>query len=425
MNAFAYHYGATGVSWYRIWQMVKYLQKRGVEIKRLPNESDRIQIPWTGHSNWPGVNSHLEIAEEHDFVITSYRTPRSDSLRLVEQGQLSRLVVDCDDDLFSIHPTNPNYKAWERQPDSYEELQPGEETSSKIKRRLERLEGVIHKEDGKTYFFVPGEDKRENVLIQMKHAALVTVSTPELARIYGKVNPNIRVVPNGVDFDLWEPKPNTTSQFRIGLFGSNTHYWDWKEAVDGIKRFLMEHPDAVVVTNSVLDIVEGKQGERFENSVTINKVNDYLDQPEIAKQLEVHKPVEVEKYPAWLADKSVDVILAPLADITFNKSKSNIKYLEAAALKIPTICQDAEPYNKDIKHGYNGLLAKKPVDWYKYLCRMYENKSERVAMGNRAWMDVKNRYDMALIAAEYETMLHKLTQGESDEKANNCQPACA
>lgn len=427
MKAFAYHFGASGVAWYRVWQPVKYLQRRGVDITRLPNESDRIEIPNVkGKSNYPGITNHREIAEGHDVIFSQHRTIRKDAFRLIDQAQIAQVVIDIDDNLFAIHPSNPNYKSWLPLPDEIEELVPGKENSPEIKQRVERGEGVVQEYEGKKYFVVPGEDKRENVMLQLRQAAHVTVSTPELKRVYQHLNPNISVMPNGVDFDLWTPKPNTTDKFRIGLFGSNTHFVDWKEAADGINKFLKDFPDAVLVTNATLRMVDQQQGERFETSASVPVVHDSFVDMWKSGRVEMHKPSEVEKYPAWLADKMADVILAPLADTTFNKAKSNIKYLESAALKVPTICSDMEPYNSDIKHGYNGLLAKKPSDWYSMLKRVYQDRSAARAMGNRAWMDAKNRYDMALIAAKYETLFLELAQrGPRYEKADTRHAAFA
>ena len=426
MKAFAYHYGATGVAWYRIWQIVKYLKLRNVDIKRLPNESDRINIPLAkGQSNWPGVRNHVEIAEEHDVIISQYHSVRSNVFRLLGQAEKAKLIVDIDDDIYSIHPSNANYASWLPQDDSYEELQDGEENSADIQARVKNLEGVIHEAEGKKYFFKPGENRRENVEMLLQHAHMVTVSTPELARIYSKLNANIVVIPNGVDFDLWKPIDNDTGKFRIGMTGSNTHVLDWFEANEGIKQFLEEHPDSVLVMNCVLNMVDGFAGERFDKSdFAIPRIPAYFEKLFKEGRIMFRKPSEVEDYPKWLAENKFDVILAPLSDITFNKSKSNIKYLEASALKIPFIGQDMEPYNRDVKHGVNGLLCKAPADWYKRIKFVYENRKEARTLANRAWMDVKNRYDMALLAEKYEHMLNNFVT-EVEHETPDRQPAFA
>ena len=49
-------------------------------------------------------------------------------------------------------------------------------------------------------------------------------------------------------------------------------------------------------------------------------------------------------YPQTVADINPNVIVAPLCDNTFNKAKSDLKYIEACAYGLPGICQDIDTY---------------------------------------------------------------------------------
>ena len=49
-------------------------------------------------------------------------------------------------------------------------------------------------------------------------------------------------------------------------------------------------------------------------------------------------------YPQGIYDLNGSVSIAPLIDNRFNRAKSNIKYLEAANLGIPCVCQNFETY---------------------------------------------------------------------------------
>lgn len=57
-----------------------------------------------------------------------------------------------------------------------------------------------------------------------------------------------------------------------------------------------------------------------------------------------HEWKAVIEYPAFLKWLRPDITLAPLDDIQFNKSKSNIKLLESAALGVPCLASNIEPY---------------------------------------------------------------------------------
>lgn len=63
-----------------------------------------------------------------------------------------------------------------------------------------------------------------------------------------------------------------------------------------------------------------------------------------SKEIEFHPWKTLLQYPTFLASLNAQCFIAPLLDIPFNRSKSDIKFIEAAQLGIPCICQDMETY---------------------------------------------------------------------------------
>jgi len=63
-----------------------------------------------------------------------------------------------------------------------------------------------------------------------------------------------------------------------------------------------------------------------------------------AREIEFHPWVNLLMYPSFLASLNAQLFIAPLMDNPFNKSKSDIKFIEAAQLGIPCLCQDMETY---------------------------------------------------------------------------------
>lgn len=53
---------------------------------------------------------------------------------------------------------------------------------------------------------------------------------------------------------------------------------------------------------------------------------------------------KIMDYPYTINNLNVQMMIAPLADNTFNKCKSDLKYLEGACYGIPVVCQDIETY---------------------------------------------------------------------------------
>ena len=52
-----------------------------------------------------------------------------------------------------------------------------------------------------------------------------------------------------------------------------------------------------------------------------------------------------------------DVAIAPLEDDAFTRCKSDLKYLDYAALGIPGVFSDVRPYRDTVRHRETGLLA--------------------------------------------------------------------
>ena len=250
INVFGYHAGNNGVSHYRVWQPLKYLDRiEGFHVERLPDRLERIQ--WaglTGPCNIPGIGSHSDIVDRSDVIISNFRGSFEDGVRLEIQSQLKPVVIDCDDDILNIDVNNPaeHLKAWrEEKDDIWLEIPEGMEDSEEWKINADSAGGKIlqHPKDGKWYLWQCRRAPWKNAVEQMKMAALLTVSTPKLKRLYQKFNANTVVIPNAVDFEWWpEKKIIDDGIIRLGLFGSNTHYSDWFEIVDTLDLILRENP---------------------------------------------------------------------------------------------------------------------------------------------------------------------------------------
>jgi glycosyltransferase involved in cell wall biosynthesis len=82
-----------------------------------------------------------------------------------------------------------------------------------------------------------------------------------------------------------------------------------------------------------------------------------------------------------------DIGLAPLAYHRFNKSKSDIKVLEYAALGIPVVASDFGPYAESVIHGETGFLVRRPHEWGRYLGMLAEDVAlrEQMSVNAKLW----------------------------------------
>ena len=200
MKIFAYHNSNNGVSYYRIWQRVKWLKKLGLDVKRLPDRLDKVQMPLEGRGNIPGMESHDIVTKWADVLFSNFRRGRDDTSRMCAQATLKPLVVDIDDDVDAIDVSNPGYRDWMAQPDILIPV-PDDVTDMEAEAAHPGLKCI--KVECQRYLWASRQSGQDNVKEQLRAAAAVTVSTPYLAEVYREFNKNVHVVPNCIDFDDW------------------------------------------------------------------------------------------------------------------------------------------------------------------------------------------------------------------------------
>lgn len=90
----------------------------------------------------------------------------------------------------------------------------------------------------------------------------------------------------------------------------------------------------------------------------------------------------------WLMAQ-FDINLAPLVeDNPFSQSKSEIKYVEAGLVHVPTIASPTDAFTSAIRPGETGLLASSGEQWYAALENLVSRVEERKRMGEAAYAHV-------------------------------------
>lgn len=205
--------------------------------------------------------------------------------------------------------------------------------------------------------------RMQNMHICMRAANLLTVATPKLAEEYKRLNKRIIVLPNCWDDTNpnWQ-QPNHTKpplyqgRFTIFFGGSMTHIGDVATVSREIEAFLADHGNAEI-------FIAGDK--RLMNLFLA--VND--------GQKRFQPPVPFDQYP--LIVKQSDIIIAPLREIRFNESKSDIRLLEAGLAESPWVASTMPAYQQWEK---GGLLARRPRDWPKLLQRLYNDPELRQSL---------------------------------------------
>jgi hypothetical protein len=218
------------------------------------------------------------------------------------------------------------------------------------------VDDVVFKEDIPDYnrfkFAFDNDEIRQNCIDIINMADEVTVTCDYMRDLYrertGKQE--ITVIPNFPPF-FWmgylfnhSRICNNLDKFyrkpRILYTGSGAHY-DVENKTGGKDDF--EH-----VVQKIID-TRRKYQWIFMGAFP-PPLKPYIESGEI----EFHPWQSLYQYPKKIYDLNINMMIAPLQDNSFNKSKSDIKFIEACILGIPVVCQDIETYKDAILKFKNG-----------------------------------------------------------------------
>lgn len=226
---------------------------------------------------------------------------------------------------------------------------------------------------------------QEGIAACVAWADIITVSTRHLRNAVldkighiknvasGKPIP-VEVIENRVDLKvfgqpLWE---NDSDKVVIGWGGSNTHYGDLDVIWKAVPAILDKYPNA-----------------HFE-------LVGHEPTPELSQhpRVRVREWCHISEYAKRFATWNWDIVLAPLSVNAFNKSKSNIKMQEAAAIRKPCLAQNISSYADFCQYNkkLSWLLFSQPWHFVDKLGQLIESKSMRLDYGAMMYENVLNHY---------------------------------
>ena len=153
---------------------------------------------------------------------------------------------------------------------------------------------------------------------------------------------------------------------KIGYFsGSISHNENFELIKPAIKQLLTKYSNVQLHIVGILDIPQDMKP--FENQIV---THDYVDW---------------DKLPALISE--VDINLAPLVNSIFNRAKSEIKWIEAALVKVPTVASNIGAFSDAIIDGETGLLATDD-EWFDKLEALVLSTELRQEIADAAYWDV-------------------------------------
>lgn len=340
MKVLAYISGYDGCGYYRIQLPSKFLNKvKDVHVKIATQYANK-DIDWA------------------DLVVLQKQTNQK-ALPFIQYAKQrgKKIITEVDDDYFNIPVWNPSYKHY--------------------------------------------HNKGQDLINFYRMSDAIVCSTPYLAEELSKYNPKTYALPNSLDIKamdrllnmedterskhtqylsvdqktvtLEEARERMKGKTVIGWGGSPTHLRDLEQATEALIKICSENKDVMVVMMAC--------------------TTDTLMKKLKPEQLLLVKPVPIFMYPQVLASMEWDIGICPIEDNRFNRSKSNLKYLEFAINGFSSVCSDVENYAKTITHGVDGLLSKNTTSsWYENLTKLINDAELRKTLADNASKLVRAKF---------------------------------
>ena len=349
------HSEYNGCAFWRMFEPARFLNTmyNDVSVTFFPNEA----------YNEKSLTEWENIAKSHDLLVMG-RVSEQQSLQtflVVREISKKAIVTELDDDWKCVEKENISYKHWEKDSEAYN-----------VARQ------------------------------QMEHTDIVQCSTLPLMRSMSEFKKKTFVSPNLIDIDKCDIlssrfKDRKDKMVRVGWAGGANHYGDFLHSgiLDALKIIADKYKNVKFVFKGMnADFFMEKDGgvrvakDNSKKMQIVEKAFTDLD------RIELSNGCGFFDWQKAVSELDLDIVLVPLKDSKFNKSKSNCRYLEFAGLKIPGIYSDVYPYSNTIEHGVDGYLAKNKDDWVKYISLLIEDKLKRDSIKHAGYNKVREQYSL-------------------------------
>ncbi|WP_158783530.1 CmcI family methyltransferase [Pantoea sp. BAV 3049] len=324
---------------YRVDQKVELFKKLGIPTTVL---------------HWSQQNECIEALQSHSLVIF-YRVPGYETMDPVF-AECERLNLptfwEVDDLIFDQEVMRHSKTLQALDKHTYNALLDG---AALYKRAMLKCRGVI-------------------ASTQHLADAMVAAGAPYAYVIENALDPETIITAQGISSSRLS---ETDGIIRI-VYGSGTttHNIDFLEA-----------------SQAILNVLKANQNVHFRLIGELDLPSSFDD---VQSQIERVALCPYQDYLRVLAE--CDINLAPLEDYVFNYSKSNIKYIEASILGLPSVCSPRPTFSRVIEHGENGFLCESTGEWESVLNQLIDSAELRHDTGHKAQNTVLHHYSPENIA---------------------------
>lgn len=346
--------GNAGVSFYRVWQPAEALRARGHKVAVMWYKHDMIDAhPWEFElGNFNSIYSDLKQAFKWAQVVVCQKLHTEESLRAIlslKTQYKKPVLMELDDNIFSIPEAN-----------------------------------------AAVGYYDPGAFHMKLSHQQMKQSDGMVVSTPDLAEVCGTINKHVYISQNVIDLKLWRGNsshPRRSKNITIGWFGGGNHNADLEIAYRALCSVAAARPKVQVKV-----MCGAPKPDWFQQKPNMRWLHDYTT---------------IDKYPKLVRKLKLDIGLAPLVDNAFNRSKSNLRWLEYSALGIPCVASNVGHFTQTITPGSTGILVEND-GWKTAIETLIESTEYRLELGMAAQQIIEHHWNPQTSAKQYEQIFKEV-----------------
>lgn len=258
----------------------------------------------------------------------------------------TKLIYEIDDDLFHIPKWNPAY-----------EVLGARKVQDGIKTFLGQVDAMF-------------------------------VTTEPLKDVYKNYCEKIYVLPNSLEYEFIFPGKKDTVKPVVCWQGSTTHEKDLEIARKGFEQIAA---DDSLIFKMWCGYIQHTRKPIFD-----------------IPNSEVLPLTPFEGFFQMFGQVGTHIGLAPLSANQFNKSKSNLKFLEYTAYNAVTVASNFGPYKDTIEDGETGILVSDNREWYDIVMWLLENEDEYNRILQNAKRVVEENFDIEKNYVLWETAIKEV-----------------
>ena len=225
----------------------------------------------------------------------------------------------------------------------------------------------------------------------------VVVGNDYLATEARRWNPQVKVLPTGVDLERYRQQQRTSEESAGEVVDSERAIrlvWIGSKATF---RFLVERRE--------LFRVLAKRFPEVKLRIICDRFPDWDDIP--LERVEWSPSSEVESL------ATADIGVAPLPDTPYTRGKCGYKLVQYMASGLPFVASPVGCHTTMVEHGTAGFLAQDDAEWLECVARLIRNAALRAEMGQRGQEWVQASYDLAVLAPRWASIFDRLIAGEA------------